>query len=253
MRLWAKGEREVGGKREQHARKLLLFLAFAVIMAVLPGNCVFAEGMNHTLVIDPGHGGLDGGASAADGTAESGINLAIAQRVWLLTRLFGVDARLTRDSETLDYPADAHTVHEKKLWDQKSRVALIESIDGAALLSIHQNRFPDSRPSGSQALYARTAGSEAWAKLTHAALIQALCPENRRVAAPISEDVFLLRSVTCPAILVECGFLSNPAEAERLKTDACQRRIAVVLFATFLEWESQYEREDEILLHGMRQ
>ena len=253
MNLRAKGEREVGGKRGRPTRRLLLFLTIAVIITVLPGARVFADGRLHTLVIDPGHGGLDGGATAADGTAESGLNLAIAERVRLLARLFGMDACMTRASETLDYPAEARTIHEKKLWDQKARVALIKSVDRAALLSIHQNRFPDSRPSGSQALYAKTAGSEEWAKLTHAALIRALCPENRRVAVPISEDVYLMRSVTCPAILVECGFLSNPAEAERLKTDDYQRRIAIVLLATFLDWESQYERENEVLLHGMRQ
>ena len=105
---------------------------------------------------------------------------------------------------------------------------------------MHQNKFPDSRPRGTQVLYAKTAGSAEFASIAHANLIAALCPENRRVAAPISEDIYLMREVRCPAILAECGFLSNPAEAALLKTEDYQMKIAVVLAASFLEWEDPY-------------
>lgn len=187
------------------------------------------------LVIDAGHGGLDGGASAADGTAESGLNLSIALRVRDLARLLGLPVRMTREAEELDYPAEEATIHAKKVWDQKRRVALINSLAEARLLSIHQNNYPDPRPSGSQVLYGAVEGSSDWGEATHDALVSALCPENRRVAAPISRDIFLMRSVNCPAILVECGFLSNPAEAARLKTAEYQRRIALVLIASYLQ------------------
>ena len=188
------------------------------------------------LVIDAGHGGLDGGAAAEDGMTESGVNLAIAQRLELLARLLGVKTVMTRESEELDYPDEAATVAAKKTWDQKTRVELINSVPGAVLVSIHQNRYPDPRPSGAQVLYAKTDGSEALGKAMHELLCSSLCPENRRVAAPIADNIYLMRSVSCPAVLVECGFLSNPTEAQLLSTDAYRTKLAMTMLTAFLQF-----------------
>ena len=187
------------------------------------------------LIIDPGHGGLDGGATAADGTRESVINLRIAQRMEALAGLLGIRTILTRTGEELEYPEDLETVHEKKVWDQKTRLAMINSTPGAVLISVHQNRYPDPRPTGSQVLYARTAGSAELGELAHANLIACLCPENRRVAAPVQDSVYLMKNVNCPAILVECGFLSNYEEAKRLESDGYQTALATVLIASYLQ------------------
>ena len=189
-----------------------------------------------TLVIDPGHGGLDGGATAEDGTRESFINLQICLRMRDLSELLGLPCRLTRAEETLDYPQDRETVHEKKVWDQKRRVDLINETPGGVLLSVHQNRYPDPRPSGSQVLYAGTEGSAELAEKLHDNLIAALCPENRRVAAPVSDSIYLMKRVNCPAVLVECGFLSNPGEAERLKSGDYQTALAAVLVSSVLQY-----------------
>ena len=188
------------------------------------------------LVIDAGHGGLDGGAVAESGMTESSVNLAIAQRLELLAGLFGVNTVMTRKSEELDYPDEAATTAAKKTWDQKARVELINSVPGAVLVSIHQNRYPDSRPSGSQVLYAKTDGSEALGKTMHELLCTSLCPENRRVAAPIADNIYLMRSVSCPAVLVECGFLSNPQEAQLLSTDAYRTKLAMTILTASLKF-----------------
>ena len=225
---------------------LLLFLLMtAIIVHVFLG--VIAEvtetaswsGPVRTLVIDAGHGGLDGGAVAADGTTESVLNLEIANRLEQLARLWGTSVQMTRRSETLDYPEPEASVRAKKAWDQKRRVELINAEENAVLISIHQNKYPDPRPSGSQVLYAATAGSKELAELTHDNLISALNPGNRRVAAPISETIYLMKRVKCPAILVECGFLSNRAETERLKSGDYQKALACVLFASFRQFQSQ--------------
>ena len=187
------------------------------------------------LIIDPGHGGLDGGASAADGTTESVINLQIARRMEALAGLLGIRTLLTRESEELDYPDDLDTIREKKVWDQHTRLAMINSTPGAVLVSVHQNRYPDPRPSGSQVLYAKTAGSAELGELTHGNLIAALCPENRRVAAPVQDSVYLMKNVNCPAILVECGFLSNYDEAQKLESDSYQTALAVILIGSYLQ------------------
>ena len=224
---------------------VLLLAAFtAIILHVYrnftaePGVPVMTEAARSgpTLVIDAGHGGLDGGASAADGTLESALNLQIALRVEQLAKLFGVSTVMTRSSEALDYPDESATIHAKKVWDQKTRVALINSTENALLLSIHQNTYPDARPNGTEVLYAKTDGSKELAELTHANLINCLNPENRRVAAPISDAIYLMKSVDCTAILVECGFLSNPAETEKLKSGTYQTQLAAVLVGSFLQY-----------------
>ena len=106
------------------------------------------------------------------------------------------------------------------------------------MISIHQNLYPDARPSGTQVLYADSAGSAELATLTHENLRLALCPESRRVAVPASDSIYLLKHVNCPAIIAECGFLSNPDEAEKLLSDEYQTEIAAILCASYLQYLS---------------
>ena len=206
------------------------------------------------LVIDPGHGGLDGGTSAADGTTESAINLAVALRMQELALLFGEKPVMTRTTEALEYPENTSTIREKKVWDQKQRVALINATENAVLISVHQNYYPDSRPSGAVVLFGTAEGSSALAETAQNTLVSALCPENRRVAAPVSSKIYLMQQISCPAILVECGFLSNPAEAEQLKSADYQTKLAMILLASYFQFtadtaEVSNERENKILLY----
>ena len=220
----------------------LLFLAASAIMFYRDSRrAAPAEGAAyemHTLVIDPGHGGLDGGASAAEGTRESSVNLAISLRLRDLCRLCGVKYVMTRTEEALDYPAELDTIHEKKVWDQQQRLELTRTAQNPVFLSVHQNYYPDSRPSGIQVLYAAAAGSEQFGSLTQDNLLRCLCPECRRVLMPAGRSIYLMKQVQCPAILVECGFLSNPDEADTLKTPEYQTKLAAVLLASYLQFES---------------
>ena len=220
----------------------LLFLGITAIMIkqgrgaqALPVSAPAAT-TRPTLIIDPGHGGADGGAVAGNGRLESEINLEIALKTRELCRLFGFAPVMTRSSYELDYPTEMDTLHKKKVWDQRTRIALINGVPNALLLSIHQNNYPDARPSGCQVLYGAADGSRELAKLTHENLSCCLCPENRRVAAPVSKTVYLFQQIQCPAILVECGFLSNPGELEKLTSPAYQREIAVILLASCLQY-----------------
>jgi N-acetylmuramoyl-L-alanine amidase len=223
---------------------LLTALLFCALTAIIIARCqlsVRAEDVpgsaaEHVMIIDAGHGGLDGGASSADGTLESAVNLAIAQKLEFLADFLGVETVMTRTSEQLDYPDDARTVHEKKVWDQKSRIELINSTENAVLISIHQNKYPDPRPRGSQVLYAATEGSQEFGELTHNALISTLNPENRRVTAPISDSIYLMKNIRCPAILVECGFLSNREEAALLADGSYQTKLSMVLLSSYLHF-----------------
>ncbi len=188
------------------------------------------------LVIDAGHGGLDGGAVSVTGVRESRINLDIAQRLFDLCRFMGCRCSMTRTSEDLAYPEAAETVRDKKRWDLQRRVEQIDSDEDSVFISIHQNNYPDARPSGSQVLFARSDGSAVFAALTHDLLRQHLCPENRRVASPATDSIYILKEAKCPAILVECGFLSNEAEARKLISAPYQTRIAAILGASCIQF-----------------
>ncbi len=188
----------------------------------------------HTVVVDAGHGGEDGGAVSAAGDRESGINLAIALRCDQLLGLCGVPAVLTRADDRSIHSPEARTLREKKVSDLHNRVSLVEGQRGAMLLSIHQNSYPEARYHGAQVFYGRGEESRLWGELTQRTLL-ALDGENRRAAKPISEGVYLMAHVNCPAILVECGFLSNPEEAARLLTPEYQTKAAAALVSACMQ------------------
>ncbi len=188
------------------------------------------------LVIDAGHGGADGGAVAADGTLESEINLDIALRLEALARFWGLDPVMTRREESIGYPAGADTIAKKKVADQHARLALINGTPGAVLVSIHQNNYPAAAPRGIQVFYNASPGADAFAALAQENLTACLLPENRRVAAPADPGVFLMKRTACPAILAECGFLSNPGDLAKLRTPEYRTQLAVVLLGSYLQY-----------------
>ena len=188
------------------------------------------------LIIDPGHGGEDGGAVANDGTQEADVNLAIALRLNALSRLCGVQTVLTRSSEHIDYPTDADSIAARKVADQKQRVETINQTINGVLISIHQNWYPTASPHGAQVLYAKTSGSKQFGQFLHAQLLTALNPENRRVASPISDDIYLMRNAECPAVLVECGFLSNPDELSQLRDANYEIKLSMVMLSAYLQY-----------------
>ena len=216
------------------------YIVVVALSALLWSLClpVYGAGtpVKRTLVIDAGHGGEDGGAVSADGVLESDINLKIALRMETLAHFCGVPTRMTRSSGEIDYPPELTKTAQRKVYDQKKRVELICETPNAVLISVHQNKYPDPRPRGPQVLYGSGEESKCFGELAHELLTTAVYPENRRVAAPISKDIYLMRMVDCPAILAECGFLSNREEAALLGTDACQTRIACALLCAYLQY-----------------
>ena len=184
----------------------------------------FAVGSGVTVVIDAGHGGEDGGTSSADGMLESTINLEIASIVNDLLRFAGVRTQMIRTQDTAVY-TEGGSIQQKKVSDLKNRVRMVENTPGALLLSIHQNFFPETKYHGAQVFYAKTPGSEALAELTQESLRACADPENRRKIKK-SEAVYLMEKVSCTAILVECGFLSNAPEARRLTQQPYQQKLA---------------------------
>ena len=186
------------------------------------------------IVIDAGHGGEDGGAVAADGTTESFINLSISKRTENVLAFCGVSPIMTRTEEHIDYPDTCATIRSRKRWDQDRRIAIINTEKNTVLVSIHQNFYPSSSPHGIQVLYGSFSGSDLLAKEIHSALIRNLQPDNRRSPALISNTIYLMRKTECPAVLIECGFLSNPSELQLLKTDSYQTKLALIISTSVL-------------------
>ena len=123
------------------------------------------------LILDAGHGGEDGGAVAPNGTVEADINLQIALRARAIAEMTGIEVVMTRDSPDITYPDNATTIAERKKADQHQRAKLIRKTDNAVLISIHQNCYPDCKPSGAQVLYAASDGSEALGTQIHDNLV----------------------------------------------------------------------------------
>ena len=230
--------------RKRHVAYALLLCGFvAGLFAVLwHGNAAFTAAFAPeaaeppiTVVVDAGHGGEDGGAVAADGTVESGLNLSIARRVRDLLTFAGVPTAVTREGEDAIYDPGSATLREKKVSDLHNRVALVNDIPNAILLSIHQNSLPSSPSTrGAQAFWNRQEGAEDLASSIQEALNTAINAGHEKKAAQVPSSVYLMKEITVPGVLVECGFLSNAAETEQLKDPAYQTKLASAIAAGVL-------------------
>lgn len=180
-----------------------------------------------TIVIDAGHGGEDGGAISCSGVSESGVNLEIALRLNELMHLLGYKTVLIRDSDRSIYTA-GQTIAQKKVSDLKERVRIVNSIDNALLISIHQNHFYDSKYSGAQVFFAPTTGSKRLAELTQSLFVNSINPGSNRKIKQAS-NIYLMQHISCDGILVECGFLSNAREEFLLRTEKYQKKICCVI------------------------
>ena len=214
----------------------LLFLT-AVFVPITPRSreCIGPQRLSdHVLFLDAGHGGEDGGAGSVTGKPESGINLAIVLRLDALCGFFGVSTVLTRQDDASLKDKNSKTLAQMKRTDLKNRVKMVNSQKNAALISIHQNFFSGSNNTGAQVFFAPTEGSEPLALRCQQLLVQQLDPSNHRQAKKISADIYLMNHVTCPAILVECGFLSNQAEAQKLEEAGYQTKLAAAILTAYL-------------------
>lgn len=194
-------------------------------------------------VLDAGHGGEDGGALSAAGDKESTINLSIVLRTEQLLGLCGVSTVLTRREDVSIHDADAETLREKKASDLRNRVALVAAQETPVLLSVHQNSYSDPRYFGAQVFYADTAGSQAWGEHVQELLRLSLDEGNDRAAKQIPDSVYLMNHISCPAILVECGFMSNREEAAKLLTADYQKKLAAVLTGACLQYLSSSDTD----------
>jgi N-acetylmuramoyl-L-alanine amidase len=183
-----------------------------------------------TVIIDAGHGGVDGGATSCTGVLESQINLEIALKLDDLMHLLGINTSMIRTTDCSVF-TEGETIAQKKVSDLKERVRIVNSVDNGLLISIHQNHFSNDKYSGAQVFYAQTDGSKQLAGNLQKTLIQTINPDSHR-AIKKADSVYLMQHIQCTGILIECGFLSNSREEYLLRDDVYQNKLCSVIATT---------------------
>lgn len=189
-----------------------------------------------TIVLDAGHGGEDGGTSSDFGMLEKDVNLQIALTLEKLLLQSGLKVKMIRETDTSIHDDTATTTRERKVSDIHNRVKIANSSNNNILISIHQNYFTDSKYFGTQIFYSQNNGkSSVLAENLRASVTGLLQPTNTR-ACKKAENIFLLDNVTTPAVIVECGFLSNDDEAYLLSKSDYRDNMAYCIYLGIIEF-----------------
>lgn len=192
---------------------------------------------NRTIILDAGHGGYDGGAQAADGTQEKNINLSIALKLQKYLQLGGFNVILTRDKDEGIEDNDTETIAKRKVGDMKKRLQIINNNPDAVFISIHLNKFTTSAPNGAQVFYSpNNENSQMLATKIQESVVKQLQNNNERQVKKGNKSIYLLKNATIPAVIVECGFLSNSAELELLKNEEYQSKMAFSIYCGIMEY-----------------
>lgn len=204
---------------------LILLLAGLIVVSRNLGNYVSSgkiKRAKNTVVIDAGHGGADPGKVGINKAEEKDINLKIAKKVKKILEKKGIKVIMTREDDTM---LAKNRNGSKKVQDMKERVKLINGAVPEFAVSIHQNSYHDEAIHGAQVFYYKhSSEGEQLAAVMQKALLS-IDKDNRR--QPKADDTYyLLKRTEVPTIIVECGFLSNHEEAEKLVTDEYQKQVA---------------------------
>ena len=188
------------------------------------------------VIIDAGHGGEDGGAEV-DGVLEKDINLNISLMLRDMLCAEGYTVRMVRDSDISVYSDGADTLSQKKTSDLHNRVNLFNSDENNIVVSIHQNKFENSKYCGTQVFYSENHKNHN----IRTAVVKQLQPNNTRELKPATKDIFILDQSTVPAVLVECGFLSNDEERKKLTDEEYQKKMSGAIMCGIIDYISKTE------------
>ena len=236
-------------------RRLLIFAAVIItafgIVATIGNDIYKASAVvytnaqaekKHVVLIDAGHGGIDPGAIGADGTVEKDINLGISQKLQAVLTLYGFETEMTRTGDFLISDDTAATIRQKKTSDLKKRLKMLEESDADMLISIHQNKYSVSKYSGAQVFYSKgNASSRELALILQNEIKSRLQNDNTRQIKPSGSEIYLLYKATKPAVMVECGFMSNQNELEKLKSEGYQNEMAMSVFSGIVKYLNEVD------------
>ena len=195
-----------------------------------------------TVIIDAGHGGEDGGATSAAGLVEKDVNLEISQMLCDMLRTNGINVIMTREDDRLLYDRNTNYQGRKKKLDLAARLAIADSTTDAIFVSIHMNSFSQEKYSGLQVYFSENSPlSQNLAENIQELVKNNLQPNNTRTIKPSGGNIFLLDKIQHPAVLVECGFLSNSEECELLCTPEYRKRLSMVIFCSVASYLENFE------------
>lgn len=214
---------------------LLMLRAYTYVDKQASGK--LSQEIKPIIVLDPGHGGEDGGASSKSGILEKDINLSVAKHLRDLLTVSGFQVVMTRETDISIYDSSADTVREKKVSDLHNRLQIINAYPQSVFISIHQNNFSESKYCGAQMFYSQNnPKSKQLAEYCKQAFVSLLQPNNTRECKPADSTIYLLWNSQNPSLLVECGFLSNVQEAGLLNDEAYQKKVAFCVYCGFMEY-----------------
>ena len=196
-----------------------------------------AENSLPVIILDAGHGGIDSGCVSVNGAEEKDINLNILLKLREMLRFTGFQVEVTRDTDRSIHDTGITGLGNQKKSDMANRLNIINSFDNAVFVSIHQNQFTDPKYSGAQMFYpAESSESERFAAIMQGNFVLMLQPENTREIKPVGTEIYLLHNAECPAVMAECGFLSNPDEAAKLESDEYQSQVAFTIYKSICDY-----------------
>lgn len=245
---------DTGDKKAMHIyctrRAAISILALLCPAILLASVIIFVSGKIQTksyipikdkriVIIDPGHGDPDGGAVGVDGVLEKDINLAISLKLRNFFQTVGYTVVMTREYDSAIYDEGSKTIRRKKVSDLRNRLEIIQKNPQAPFISIHQNIYKSPKNSGSVVLF--SPNNESCSKLAQMiqnTVTEMLQPQNGRSAATSPRKLYILSHAKSPAVIVECGFLSNPEECKLLQNDTYQSKMAFAIFNGVLAFDA---------------
>lgn len=200
-------------------------------------NTTYNNNFNY-IIIDSGHGGEDGGAVSDDGILEKDINLEISRKLSDMMRILGFDVTETRNTDT-SLDVEGSTIRERKVSDMKKRLAIFNENTNNIVISIHQNKFTESKYSGTQVFYSpNNPDSTYLAESIKNSVISHLQPDNTRECKKADSNIYLLKNATVPAVIVECGFISNHSELQKLLDQNYQKEMSYSIAIGYINYKN---------------
>lgn len=190
-----------------------------------------------TVIVDAGHGGDDGGAIGIDGTVEKDINLDIALKLEKILKFYGFNVIMTRTQDVMTCDDGLDSLRKRKISDIHNRFELMRKNPDAIFISVHQNKFEDSSQHGTQVFYSgNDERSKELAEAIQTSVTLTLQRKNDRVVKKSGSGIYLLYHAKIPAVLVECGFISNSDEVKKLKDESYRMKLAILIADGLLKY-----------------
>ena len=224
-------------------KNIILFLTLIIVFvaAVTTFNYRFSSSVSNiltnTIILDAGHGGEDGGAIGISGSKEKDINLKIVLKLKQKLNDTGFNVIMTRDKDVMLCPENQKK--KKKITDLKNRVNIANDNKQGIFISIHMNHYEDRIQKGAQIFYSKNHPlSEEIAKNLQAEFKSTVDGNNKRDIKPAGSDIYILDKINAPAVLIECGFISNPTEEQLLNNESYQDKIVEAITNGIIKYKS---------------